>query len=58
MNKNDQASKKIHSKIYMGQICDCLYRLIHHHNRIEKIEQKKIEDEKFLGKMANKQYFL
>ena len=32
----------------MGQIWDCLYRLNHHHTRIDKLENKIIEYEEFM----------
>ena len=32
----------------MGQILDCLYRLQHHHNRIEQLENKILEYEQFM----------
>ena len=32
----------------MGQVCDCLYRLSHHQNKIEELEQKLLEYEQFM----------
>ena len=32
----------------MGQVLDCLYRLQHHHNRIEQLENKLLEYEQFM----------
>ena len=32
----------------MGQVLDCLYRLQHHHNRIEKLENKILEYVQFM----------
>ena len=32
----------------MGQLLDCLYRLQHHHHRMELLEQKILEYEQFM----------
>ena len=32
----------------MGQVCDCLYRLHHHHDILNEIEQKILEYEEFM----------
>ena len=32
----------------MGQVLDCLYRLQHHHSRIEQLENKVLEYEQFM----------
>ena len=48
MKWKSKKQKKKYSKIYMGQVCDCLYRLSHHQTKIEQLEQKLLEYEQFM----------
>ena len=41
-------AKRIHGKMYMGTMCDCLYRLHHHHTRTEQLENKILKYEQFM----------